>query len=221
MTPLTLSGACFRIIVPDTLQQQTAECHLVRCHIKWLSSYLPGAVTKNQDNQVKWKKWSRSHLLNKSLWGQVKTANKKQREARCLSVFLELTLNGCNEIQSRSAFGSHSMYASLTILCVIKKHSVFLHCIIYWGDAYIFFLSLMLGGSSLCMSRKTMDRGIHGLTSTWNKCGFLTNHLPLPKPTFRPVGGMESIPWVSFLLAVWMRLWVKGVALCDWWAMTN
>lgn len=52
MTPLTLSGARFWIMVPDALYQQTAECHLVRCHIKWLSAYLPAAATKNQDNQV-------------------------------------------------------------------------------------------------------------------------------------------------------------------------
>lgn len=53
MTPLTLSGACFWIMVPHTLYQQTAECHLVRCHVKWLSAYSPGAATENQDNQVK------------------------------------------------------------------------------------------------------------------------------------------------------------------------
>lgn len=45
MTPLTLSGACFWITVPDTLQQQTAECHLVRCHMKWLSAHTPGAAS--------------------------------------------------------------------------------------------------------------------------------------------------------------------------------
>lgn len=47
-----------------------------------------------------------SYPLNKSPGGQVqvKTANKKQSEARCLSVFLELTLNGCNDIQSSLAF---------------------------------------------------------------------------------------------------------------------
>lgn len=90
MTPPTLSGACFWIMVPDTLYQQTVDCHLEmvrrplarRCH---QTDIIPSSTSRGRV--------------------RAKTANKKQGEARCLSVFLELTLNRCNGIQSRSAFG--------------------------------------------------------------------------------------------------------------------
>lgn len=78
LTPLTLSGACFWIMVPGTLSQQ-------RCRAS------PCSPPPNRDNnKVEWKKCSCSHRLNKSLWGQVqvKTANEKQSEARCFVFFL-------------------------------------------------------------------------------------------------------------------------------------
>lgn len=57
----------------------------------------------------------------------------------------------------------------------------------------------------------------------WHKLGSVAfqNHLPLPEPTSRPLGDIRPIPQVPLLLTVWMILGVKGLALCDWWAMAN
>lgn len=136
----------------------------------------------------------------------------KQCEARCL-----LPLN-----QYLTAVMRFNQNAKIRVWLTQRVcQYLFLRFILNRCDASIYVVSLKWEEVVHEREGKTTERCMHCLTQTWNKCGFLTNRLPLPKPTFRPLRGIKSIPRVSFLLAVWMRLWVKGVALCDWWAMAN
>lgn len=66
-------------------------------------------------------------------------------------------------------------------LALLKKKARHVHKL---GWHCVLFISFVLTrrGSRLGVSGKTKDRRTHCLTSTWNKCGFLTNHSPLPNP---------------------------------------
>lgn len=205
MTPLTQSGECFWIMVLDVLNQQSADYHLVWCHTKRTSSTTCQALPPNQDNDAKGRKSCHSQTSQQITVRSSSSENSKSGAEGSQMVICFLTSHVIGQSECLEDY-------------LTPVHSPLSYSSKKWGDAspiHFWF------GVGLLMSGETKDRWTHWLTSTWNTCGFLTNRLPLPRSARRPLGGIQSIPWLSLLLAVWMRLWVKGVALCDWWAMAN